>query len=75
MDGLTEGRIVHLSLGNLQGDCRAAIVTRVLDKQQGTVELTVFWTTSDQYNNLPETTYVRYDENKGYGTWHWIEKA
>ena len=71
MEGLTEGRIVHYSLG--VGEHRAAIVTDVIDKNAGVVSLVVFWL---QYDSPMDTNYVSYNEHTDYyGSWHWIEKA
>lgn len=75
MDGLTVGRMVHYCLGELDADCRAAVVQRVLNKQFGWVELHVYWNAFDTHIRKPETNEVRFSEHREKGTWHWIEKA
>lgn len=75
MDGLTVGRVVHYSLGELNADCRAAIVQRVLNRDLGWVELHVFWNAFDTYLKKPETNQVRFSAIREKHTWHWIENT
>lgn len=76
MDGLTEGRIVHLILTN--GLHRPAIVTEVVDKEKGKVNLNVQLSPTDALwsSGQPVISYqnIEYGENKIL-TWHWIEPA
>ncbi len=81
MEGLTEGRIVHWVVphGPSAGQHRPAIVVRVWRRDDGgvpLVQLQVFTDASnDGFTNAHWATSVHYDEAKGPGTWHWIERA
>jgi len=70
MEGLTVGRIVHYSSGKVH---RAAIVTKVISKQVGPVELHVFWTLDAIQKSTPRVSYS--EDTDVPDTWHWIEKA
>ena len=89
MEGLTEGRIVHVVLdqGHSLGAHRPGIVVNVFRDAEGKPEgngicnIQVF-TDSDKdgrFNDaLPPVlwmTSVLYSEKKEPGTWHWIEPA
>lgn len=70
------GAVVHYSLGELHADCRAAIVTRVLNREIGWVELHVFWNAFDTYLKAkPETNQVPFSKDRDKYTWHWIEQT
>lgn len=80
MDGLTEGRIVHyvLDSGSRQLEHRPAIVVKVWNKEQGSVNLQVFTDgQNDDLDNIiyPTSVLPDFDEYPQSGTWHWIEKA
>jgi len=84
MEGLGVGRIVHYNPGADQ-PCHAAIVTKVVRKDEGMVNLTTFYPgggTRDCHMvfadagmtsadvGAPETPLVLYTS----GTWHWPER-
>jgi hypothetical protein len=79
MDGLTEGRIVHYVNDN--GEHLPAIVVKVWDKENGTINLTVFSNHTTSALSLwgddlaYARTSVNYAEEPAVNTWHWIEKA
>lgn len=85
MQGLIEGRIVHYILdasSKWQLEHRPAIVTKVWDKEAGTVNLMVFVDGSNDYDwenlngGMLWATSVTPDlEGNTPGTWHWIEPA
>ena len=68
MEGLTTGRIVHY--GALH---KAAIVSTIVNKAQGIVDLHVF----DNSLSYPVVLVrgVHYSKEPTAKTWHWIEKA
>lgn len=79
------GRIVHYtSLGSAPQDgvqefpsvCRAAIVTSVLDLNQGVVTLTVFNPTGDNKTEaMFDVDYLELNGSATPGRWHWPERA
>lgn len=78
--GLTEGRMVHFVMSD--GEHRPAVIVRVWPVSgvcDGYVNLQVFTDgTNDGQENaagIAWKTSICYDENKGVGTWHWIEYA
>ncbi len=74
MEGLTVGRNVHYVIHD--GQHFAAIVTAVLDRDMGVIDVVVF--PPSNAAALPATFAVepaRYSEGKEPGTWHWIERA
>lgn len=68
MEGLTTGRIVHYGTQH-----KAAIVSAVVNKAQGVVDLHVF----DNSVSYPVVLVrgVPFSEAPKPKTWHWIEKA
>ena len=86
MEGLIEGQIVHYVLpdGRSRGQHRPAIVVRVNNRENGSVNMQVFTDGSNDYLGYGSSgdwfptlwkTSVHYSEDKEPGTWHWIEKA
>lgn len=78
MDGLTVGRMVHFI--SYYGGCRAAIVTKVWNKENGVVNLNVQNDMDlDLKGGLNKEVYsvtsVTYSDDNVGGSWHWIEKA
>lgn len=81
LSGLTEGRIVHFVMPN--GEHRPAVIVRVwhvTGPSDGYVNLQVFTDGANDYGQenlagIVWKTSICYDENKGVGTWHWIEYA
>jgi hypothetical protein len=89
MPGLTEGRIVHFVMPN--DEHRPAIIVKVWDHGQGTVNLQVFTDGSNDnrvvsgeesvsFNLATEAgimwrTSIVYREIPERNTWHWIEPA
>ena len=75
MEGLTVGRIVHyVAYGTPGGEYpagahRAALVTEVLDADNGVCTLAVFNPTGIHWNR------AIYSDTAAPGTWHWIERA
>ena len=85
---LTEGRIVHYVLPNWSrnaGEHRPAIVTKVLDRDEGRVNLVVFQgelEDASDGNGPQEPTSVSflaggvgYNLDGARGTWHWPERV
>lgn len=76
MEGLQVGRIVHyVAYGTPnheyeQGAHRAAIITEIINKESGLVNLAIFNPTGIHWN-----TSIMYSETLRPGTWHWTEKA
>ncbi len=70
MDGLTVGRIIHYV--GVSPQCTAGIVTRILDKEKGIVNLTLF-------PDLEEPTVkdsIPYEEEaQTPRSWHWPKRA
>lgn len=82
MQGLTEGRIVHFVMPQVteQGDSphRPAVITEVLNRRTGIVNLTVFFNGPRDGQNLEALGWVPsvgFDPNGAPGTWHWIERV
>lgn len=69
MEGLTEGRIVHYG----KRPVKAAIVSCVVNKAQGIVDLHVF--KGDSTFPVQLVRGVEYSEEPEIGKWHWIPKA
>ncbi len=70
MNGLIEGRIVHLVTSEREGSRHsAAIVAGIKDAEVGTVNLGVFTSSGQGYSMLD----VEYSETPKPRTWHWIE--
>lgn len=79
------GRIVHyVSLGSapqngfqqFPSECRAAIVTSVLDLSKGLVILTVFNPTGDNKTEaLFDVDYMALNGSATPGRWHWPERT
>lgn len=79
MDGLTEGRIIHVVLSN--GKHRPAIIVGVINKEAGMINATIF---TDWRNDFADgsgasglfwATTISYSDAHEPNTWHWIEKA
>jgi hypothetical protein len=68
MEGLTTGRIVHYGLLH-----KAAIISTIVNKAQGIVDLHVF----DNSVSYPVVLVrgVEYSEEPETKKWHWIEKV
>lgn len=79
MEGLTEGRMVHVVLpdGPSAGQHRPAVIVKVWSQDAGTSNLQVFVDGSNDGfdENVVWMTSRVYSEEKLPGTWHWIEKA
>ena len=81
MEGVTEGRVVHYVMKDCQH--RAAIIVKVVDKESGCCNLTVFLDGEDkslEASLAVMKTAVNYSDGKDlpskpFETWHWIEKA
>lgn len=71
MEGLAIGRIVHFV--GINPDHSAAIVTRVVDKEKGIVNLTVFHDLEDELSVRNEVPYQ--EEKTNAHSWHWPERA
>jgi len=78
MKGLGLGRIVHYVMPN--GEHRAAIVTKVSDKEAGIVCLHVFVMFAEAVQGWQSTSpnagnaiSVDYSETPETDTWHWPE--
>lgn len=84
-DPISVGRIVHyVSLGSapqngfqqFPSECRAAIVTSVLDVSSGLVTLTVFNPTGFQFTEaLFDVDYLALGTSATPGHWHWPERT
>jgi 23S rRNA-/tRNA-specific pseudouridylate synthase len=71
MEGLIEGRIVHLVTSEREGAKHyAAIVAGVVDRKSGIVNLGVWTSNGNQYAMFE----VPYSEKPKPRTWHWIER-
>ncbi len=81
MEGLTEGRIVHFVLVDRHGEQvhRPAIVVRVWNKENGSVNLQVFTDGSNDgevyKSGIWWGTSVSHSEEPEPYTWHWPERA
>jgi hypothetical protein len=82
LPGLIEGRIVHYVMPTdreVQLQHRPAVIVRIWDHGQGTVNLQVFTDgDNDGVCAAGETwwrTSIRYSEKMEPNTWHWIERA
>lgn len=78
MEGLTEGRIVHIKLKGVD-HCIPAIVVRVWPSDQGTCNVRAFF---DGTNDHPTPTYfdgwitsITFGEPAENYRWHWPERA
>lgn len=64
------GRIVHFVQ---DGACQAAIVTRVRDRESGSVDLHVFGG-EGRAEGMQWNASAAYAEGRIGGTWHWPER-
>lgn len=82
MEGLIEGRIVHVRRANAT-HCIPAVVVRVWPSDDGKANLRLFYDGSNDSaagSLVPQNdwaTSVPYSEQPGVGvdTWHWPERA
>jgi hypothetical protein len=80
MEGLGVGRIVHFSSWLTDGDCLAAIVTKVFNRETGCVNLGLFHEGGGIQNMtsiMPQTPDGKLPEDgvRASGTWHWPERV
>lgn len=73
MEGLTEGRIVHFVVSDIQH--RAAIIVNIKDREQGIIDLFVFSMPQDERGGFFMYLDATYSAINLINTWHWIEKA
>ncbi len=74
VDGCAVSRMVHYT--NSEGECSAAVITKVWNKENGCVNLTLFPAQISFAPNPVETkSSVDFSQIAKRGTWHWPERA
>lgn len=69
MEGLGVGRVVYYAVD--RETSFAAIVTNVLDKETGLVNLTVFRDLPTEQGAIFRAMSRTFNESREPGTWHW----
>jgi len=74
VEGCAVARMVHYT--NAEGECAAAVITKVWKKETGTVNLTVFRDSHTARGEMTEIkTSVEWSHLSKRGAWHWPERA